>query len=74
MTVRMNSNVAFLLCILAGFFAIAGAAFNWDWFMQDPNANVFVHLLGRTGARVFYIILGISVIFIGLWGMNGLPD
>ncbi len=70
----MDPTVGFLLCILGGLFAIAGAAFNWDWFMQNPKANVFVRLLGRTGARVFYIIVGVSAIFMGLWGMFGLPD
>ena len=70
----MDPDVGFWLCIAGGLFAIAGAAFNWDWFMQDPKANVFVRLLGRTGARVFYIIVGVSAIFLGIWAKFGLPD
>ncbi len=70
----MDPSVGFLLCILGGFFAIAGAAFNWDWFMQNPKANVFVHLLGRTGARVFYIIVGVSAILLAIWAKFGVPE
>ena len=69
----MDPDVAFWLCIAAGLFAIAGAAFNWDWFMQDPKANVFVRLLGRTGARVFYTIVGVSAILLGIWARFGVP-
>jgi hypothetical protein len=70
----MNADLSFVLFIVVGFYAIAGAIFNWDWFMRDPKANVFVHLLGRTGTRALYVILGISLIFIGAWGLFVLPE
>jgi hypothetical protein len=70
----MEYDFYFLLFILIGLYTIAGAAFNWEWFMRNPKANVFVRLLGRTGTRILYSILGCGLIFIGIWGLFGLPD
>ena len=70
----MDFDIRFLLSIVIGFYTIAGAALNWEWFMKDPKADIFVRLFGRTGTRVFYMIVGVGLIFIGLWGIFGLPD
>ena len=35
-----------------GAFAICGAAFDWDWFMNNHKARLFVILLGRRGTRL----------------------
>ncbi|MGN1416446.1 MAG: Imm17 family immunity protein [Oscillospiraceae bacterium] len=55
--------VIFWLC---GLFSIAGAVFDWDFFFSNSKARVFVRLLGRTGARIFYGILGIAIIIMGI--------
>ncbi len=70
----MYSYFGFFLFILIGLYAIAGAAFSMDWFLKDPVASVFVRLLGKKGTRIFYGILGISLIFVGVWGMFGMPE
>lgn len=49
-----------------GVFTICGAACDWDWFMGSRKARFFVAMLGRNGARVFYGLLGIAIILIGL--------
>jgi hypothetical protein len=36
-----------------GIFAICGAAFNCDWFMNSRKARLFLSLFGRGGARIF---------------------
>ena len=54
-----------LLVAAAGLFAIAGAVFNWDFFMNNRKARLFVSLLGRNGARVVYVILGGIIITLG---------
>ncbi len=46
----------------AGLFSIVASIFNWDWFFENRKARLFVSLFGRTGARVFYIILGLFVV------------
>ena len=70
----MHFDFRFLLFIVVGFYSIAGAALNWEWFMGDPKAKVFARLFGRTGTRVFYIILGVGVLIFGFFGMFGLFD
>jgi len=48
-----------LVILLAGLFSIVCAAFDFDWFMNNHRASLFVKLFKRNGARVFYIVLGI---------------
>jgi hypothetical protein len=59
---------AALLLVLAGLFAMAGGVFDWGWFMNNRKAQTFVNvnLLGRGGARVFYVILGLAIAIPGL--------
>ncbi|OPZ88926.1 MAG: hypothetical protein BWY74_02936 [Firmicutes bacterium ADurb.Bin419] len=51
----------FFFLLGAAIFTIMGAIFNWDWFFENRKARLMVSLLGRTGARVFYIIVGLFV-------------
>jgi small neutral amino acid transporter SnatA (MarC family) len=60
----MNSTYA-VFAIFAGIFTIVGAAADWDWFMNNHRARLFVSLFGRDGARVFYVILGLLIIVLG---------
>ena len=55
-----------LLLVLGGLFAVAGGVFDWEWFMGHRKARVFVKLLGRNGARIFYCILGSVVAVLGV--------
>ena len=55
-----------LLLVLGGLFAVAGGVFDWEWFMTNRKAWVFVKLFGRNGARVFYCILGSVVAVLGV--------
>lgn len=52
--------------VLAGLFAILGAIKNWDFFMNNRKAYIWVKLFGRNGARIFYGILGFVIAIIGL--------
>jgi hypothetical protein len=52
---------------LVGIFSMAGGFLNWDWFMNDYKARIFVKLLGRDGARIFYILLGIALAIWAVW-------
>ncbi len=55
-----------LLIMAAGGFSIAGAVGDWDFFMHNRKARIWVALLGRGGARVFYGILGSALMVGGL--------
>ncbi len=62
----------FLIC--AGIFSIAGALFNWNWFMNNTRARGIVGLLGREGARIFYGVLGVFLLITGiLMTLRGVP-
>jgi len=63
--IEMEEPLALLL-VLAGLFAIAGGVLDWDWFMNNRKARLFVSLLGRNGARVFYCLLGLAIAVVGL--------
>jgi len=51
--------------ILTGIFAILGAVLNWDWFMSHRKTRAMVSLLGRAGARIFYGLIGTTLVTIG---------
>jgi len=50
--------LALLMAMGSGLLSIAGGFMGWDWFLDHPRARPVVRLLGREGARVFYILLG----------------
>ena len=52
--------------VLSGLFSILGAVINWDFFMNNRKAYIWVKLFGRNGARIFYGILGFVIAIIGL--------
>jgi hypothetical protein len=55
------------MLVLSGAFAVLGACRNWDWFFAWPPAPIFVALLGRTGARIFYMLLGAGIAVLGIF-------
>lgn len=48
--------------ILPGIIALLAALFNWSWFFSSRSASYFVETLGRSGARLFYALLGVLFI------------
>ena len=59
-------NALSLMIIVSGVLAIFCAFMDYDWFFNHSKAKPFVALFGRSGTRMFYIILGIAVIILGL--------
>ena len=57
---------AYILFILAGAFSILASVKNWDWYFNNRKARPFVRIFGRTGARIFYGLLGIFIIVVGV--------
>jgi hypothetical protein len=56
-----------LFFIAGGIFSIVAEIKDWNWFMNHRKAWIFVKLLGRKGARIFYVALGIFVIFLAVF-------
>ena len=55
-----------IVILLAGLFSIVCATFDFDWFMNNRRASLFIKLFKRNGARVFYIVLGIVLCIMGV--------
>lgn len=68
-------NIAVGLIIIAcGAFAICGAVFDWDWFMNNYKARPFVKMFGRNGTRIFYAVLGGFIAVLGVLVIIGTLD
>lgn len=67
----MDPSEYFILAlfIALGTFSIIAAAFNIDWYFKTSGAMTFVNWLGRTGARIFYVLLGLALIACGVAGL-----
>jgi hypothetical protein len=48
-----------LVVAASGLLLLLGGAFNWDWFMSFPQTQFMISVLGRTGARGFYVVVGL---------------
>lgn len=51
--------------IIMGLFCIICAVMDFNWFMNSRKAQRMSKMLGRNGARVFYVIIGIILIILG---------
>ena len=61
----MEQTMVGIGSILIGLFTLAGAYFNWDWFMGHWKSRIFVKILGDNGARLFYIVFGVVIAGMG---------
>jgi hypothetical protein len=61
-----------LIIIGIGVFSFAGGIFNWDWFMNSFKARLVVKTFTRSGARIFYCILGIALVVGGMLATFGI--
>ena len=55
-----------LIIVAAGAFSMCGAGFDWDFFMNNHKAWLFVKLFGRQGARIVYLLLGLCFVVVGI--------
>jgi len=64
---RVSNELYRVLILMWGLFSIFCAVRDYDWFMVNSKAWVFVKIFGRNGARVFYVILGIFLAIAALF-------
>lgn len=68
-------NLAGIIFVLVGFYSLAGAWFDWDWFMENRKAQFFHKILGnRMRARVFYVVFGSALVIAGTLSLFGVID
>jgi len=63
-----------LVFVAIGALSMLGGIFNWDWFMNSRKARTMVKLLSRTGARIFYGVLGLALVVFGVLGTVGVIE
>ncbi len=62
------------LIIACGLFSLVCAVMNWNWFMNHRKAKFMISVIGRTGARIFYGVLGLFICTVGVvLAIKGLP-
>jgi hypothetical protein len=62
----MDPTLLGVVLALAGAFCVAGGVFDWDSFMSGRGARSVVGIIGRPGARVFYVLFGAAIGGVGL--------
>ncbi len=67
----MKAHPAVMIAI--GLFTAIGAMADWDWFMNNHRARIFVSMFGRDGARIFYGVVGAAFIIFGVVLMQRQP-
>jgi hypothetical protein len=55
-------NLIGLMLAALGAFALSGAVFNWDFFMDSKKGARMSKFMGRNGARVFYGLIGLAIL------------
>lgn len=55
-----------LLGIAFGAFAIAGGLSNWGWWWNNRRARFLSSIISQTGARVFYVAIGVLLLLFGI--------
>jgi hypothetical protein len=55
--------------LIGGPYAIRASIYNLDWYFTSETARPLVELLGRTGARIFYLALGLGLSLVALIGL-----
>ena len=63
---ELPPELMLVFCAGAGLFTIFCAIMDYDWFMEDRKAEFVVTIFGRNGARIFYVLLGLVLITLGI--------
>ena len=62
----MYNTIVCILFILVGLLSVAASYFNWDWYFNNYRARFLVKTIGRKGARIFYMVLGLFLVGLGV--------
>lgn len=70
----MNKEVLFYVMLALGILILFAAITNWEWYFKQRRAQVMIKLMGRTGARIFYALLGLLFSGFGWMVLSGRID
>ena len=60
----MKDSLRIILGVFLGILCIFASVFEWKWFFNSNKAQFLVKLLGKEGAKKFYLFLGIFIVAI----------
>ncbi len=63
-----------ILFMAAGLFSILGAYFEWNFFYKNRKVQRIIRLFGKSGAKIFYIVIGLIIFSIALLDMIHVID
>ncbi len=63
-----------ILFMAAGLFSILGAYLEWDLFYKNRKAQRIIRLFGQSGAKIFYIVIGLMIFTIALLDITHIID
>ncbi len=66
----MLNVIAAIMFAILGALSISAAIFNFKWFFTSENGKLFVKLFGKKGARIFYGIVGVLVLYMAYYAYN----
>ncbi len=67
----MQSIIFGAILIGFGLIGVTGGFWNWKWLTEPTHNYSFIRALGPTGTRIFYIVLGIFLLGVGIAFLNG---
>ena len=66
----MLNIVTSVIFVFLGILSISAAIFNFKWFFKSENGRMFVKLFGYSGARIFYGIAGMGILYMAYYIYN----
>jgi uncharacterized membrane protein YidH (DUF202 family) len=63
-----------LLVIAGGLFTAGCGIFDWQWVMTSRQGRRLSTMITRTGARVFYVVVGMGMIVVGTLMATGMIE
>ncbi|MBT8326141.1 MAG: immunity 17 family protein [Bacteroidia bacterium] len=61
----MESNqILGIVTVLVGMFTFVASSLNMEFFFNNRRAEAFIKIFGRQGARIFYMILGLFLMYV----------
>lgn len=66
----MLNTITAVIFVILGILSISASIFNFKWFFTSENGKMFVKFFGRRGARIFYGIMGILILYMAYYVYN----
>jgi uncharacterized membrane protein YphA (DoxX/SURF4 family) len=65
MSVTLRLFLSLLICA-SGLVTLLGALLQWPWFVNSPKYLKLARSMGKPGARVLHVVLGLLAILFGI--------